>query len=84
MTGVSSIDRDALHRYLWRRANRAGRLRIVVRELADELELGYANLTVVIGEMCKQGRLIRVGGGRNQTKTYRVVDPAEFEAKENL
>lgn len=73
------IDRNALHRYLYRRADRLGRLKLNVKVLAADLELSYCNMTVVIGEMTASGRLRRIGGPRYGLKTYVVADPSSWE-----
>lgn len=70
------IDRDALHRYLYRRADPFGRLKLNVKKLSSELELAYCNLTLVIADMAETGRIRHIGGSRYATKTYVIVDPA--------
>lgn len=80
MTKPRAIDRDALHRILFRKADRLGRLKLNLRALSDELELGYCNLSVVISEMAQAGRLKPIAGPRNGRKTYVVVDPASYQA----
>lgn len=72
------IDLDALHRYLFRRADRMGRLKINVKKLAVELELSYCNLTVVIIKMAETDRMRRIGGAINGSKTYVIVDPTTW------
>lgn len=73
------IDRDALHRVLYRRSDRHHRLRLSCRVLSDELGVSYANFTRVIIEMAAQGRLRRIAGGRMEMKTYVVEDPAVWK-----
>lgn len=76
----NQIDRDAIHRVLYRRADSHHRLRLHVPSLADELGVSYFNFTIVIREMAAQGRLKRIGGKDNGTKTYVVEDPGVFSA----
>lgn len=73
------IDLDALHSYLYRRADRMGRLKINVKKLSGELELSYCNLTVVILKMADTGRMRRIGGASNGQKTYVIADPATWD-----
>jgi hypothetical protein len=73
-----AIDRDALHRFLYRRADHFHRLRFDLRELADEVGVNYAWLSQVITEMAHEGRMRRIAGAKQQQKTYRVEDPATW------
>jgi hypothetical protein len=70
-----TIDMDALHRLLWRRTDRFGRLKLNVKLLAGELELSYRNLTIVVQKMTAQGRLQHLAGRHHGLKTFVVVDP---------
>lgn len=70
------IDLDALHRILRRRADRLGRLKIRnLRELADDLGLGYCHLSTILGKFAKEGRLKVLAGSKQGRKTYYVRDP---------
>jgi hypothetical protein len=74
------IDREALHRLLFRRADRKGSLRLKVKDLAEELDLGYCNLVTVVNDMAEEGRLRRIGGRPFQQATYYVLDPQIWAA----
>jgi hypothetical protein len=73
-----AIDLMALHRRLWRQANKRHRLAINKRQLATELSADYFTLWHTIDEMCRQGRLRRVGSGNYSIGTYLVADPNKW------
>lgn len=73
------IDREALHRYLYRRTDAFGRLKLNVTKLSSDLELSYCNMTVVIAEMTEAGRMRHIGGHRYGTKTYIIADPVTWD-----
>jgi len=75
MAAGQRIDVDALHRYLWRRADRFGRYQMKLKVLASDLGLGYTHMSVVISRMVDEGRLRVIGGTTYQKKTYVVEDP---------
>lgn len=68
------IDLNALHRYLYRRTDRLGRLRIVQKKLADELGYSRFNVSRVLKRMEAQQRIRKVGD--RERNTYVIVqDP---------
>jgi DNA-binding MarR family transcriptional regulator len=73
------IDRDAVHRVIYRRADRHHRFKGKMTDLAEELGVSYFNFTIVIRSMADEGRLRRIGGAANGAKTYLVVDPEEWK-----
>jgi DNA-binding MarR family transcriptional regulator len=72
------IDRDALHRYLYRRADSHHRLKTPAKTLAEELGLNYENFTTILHRMADEGRLRRLSGAPNRTKVYLVAPPEDF------
>ena len=74
LAGVK-IDRNAVHRVLWRRADRFGRVRVQARSLAEELGVSYWNFTVVLKSMAGEGRMRQIGGSERGPKTYVVENP---------
>lgn len=80
------INIDALHRHLFRKADRMGRLKLPINKLSEELGLGYCHLIGVVKKMADEGRLKRLSGTTYGTKTYVVRDPAtwtEERARQN-
>ena len=75
------IDRNALHRLLWGRADRFGRYRMELKALCDELGLSYAHFSVVIREMAAEGRMRRIAGPKYGQKVYQVENPAGWMEK---
>lgn len=73
------VDRNALHRYLRHQTDHFGRLKMDLRQLADDTGVNYTNLSLIIGGMAAEGRLRKVGGTQQGKKTYIVTDPAEWE-----
>lgn len=72
---ATTIDRGALHRLLYGRADHFGRYRMDLQALATELGLSYCNFSVVIREMTAEGRLRRIAGTTYGRKTYKVESP---------
>lgn len=73
------IDRNAVHRVLYRRADRLHRLKTPAKTLADELGVDYANFTILLHKMADEGRLRRISGVRTGPKVYLVEDPSSWE-----
>jgi DNA-binding MarR family transcriptional regulator len=76
--GGVRIDRDAVHRYLYRRTDRHHRLKLQAKDMAEELGVNYENFTMLLRKMADDGRLRRISGAPNQPKVYLVADPADF------
>jgi DNA-binding MarR family transcriptional regulator len=72
------IDRDALHRYLYRRSDRHHRLKVQAKDLAEELGVSYENFTTILRKMADDGRLRRISGAHNGPKVYLVTPPEDF------
>lgn len=66
------IDREALHRLLWQRANRHGRIKFVQSDLAIEVGVSTAHFCRVVREMEEDGRLRQLG---TQAHTYVITNP---------
>lgn len=56
-----AIDRDALHRYLWRKTNNRNRILVNVGALAEEIGIGEDHMGRIINQMRDKGRLKKVG-----------------------
>lgn len=74
-----AIDRDGLHRYLWRRSDRLGRLRLVQKELADGLGVTKFTISRIMKEFTDQGRVRSLGRGERSSHTYLVIDPDAWQ-----
>lgn len=74
----TQIDRDALHRVLWRRTDRFGRIQFVHQEMAESLRISTYHFSRIMKEGELLGRWTTVNVGKNSRKTYEVVDPAEW------
>jgi hypothetical protein len=73
------IDRDALHRVLYRRADRHHRLKVNAKTLADELGVNYEHFTLLLHRFADEGRLRRISGVRTGPKVYLVEPPENWE-----
>lgn len=73
------LDREALHRYLWKQADDHGRLEIKINDLAEKLQLGRGHMGRIIREMVEDGRLRLVNRGVSNVGTYSVVSPVGFD-----
>lgn len=76
------IDRDALHRWLFRRADGRGRVRIVMADLAAELDLSYANLAAALAHFQREGRMKALqppASGR--PRLFWVEDPERWQTR---
>lgn len=69
------IDRDALHRVLWRSVDRFNRVTFKSEALADELLISAYHFSRIVTQMCKQGRLVELARKKSGIRTYEVIDP---------
>jgi CRP-like cAMP-binding protein len=72
------IDRNALHRVLYRRADRHHRLKLSAKDLAEDLGVNYEHFSRMLHTFADEGRLRRISGVRTGPKVYLVSDPAEW------
>lgn len=71
------IDLDAFHRYIWKKANRLGKVTFLRTDLADELALSKFTISRIMAKMMAEQRAFKIGHrgrGRNGD-TYQIVDP---------
>lgn len=80
MTNPSNppVDREALHRYLWERANRHHRIRIRQTDLGDALNVTRETVNRVLKEMERGGRVKKVSALPGNVGVYRIFDPDDF------
>lgn len=72
------IDRDALHRVIWRRTDRRGAIKFVQNQLALELGISPYHFCRIVAEMCDEGRMRMIATGKHNVRTYQVSDPATW------
>ena len=77
---AEAIDRDLLHRYLWNRADRLGRIHLVQTKLAEDLGVTKYTVSRIMREFTEQGRVRSIGRGHKSSHTYLVTDPEEWSA----
>lgn len=69
------VDRDLLHDYLWRNSDRNNVWLGRSGQLAEDLGIGVATMSIIFREMITDGRLSKVKG------KYYIVDPAVWAWK---
>lgn len=71
-------DLTLLHKMLWKRSDRLGRLPLVQAELAEELRMSKYHLNRFFKEMERNGWIKKLEGHRGNTWTYLIRDPDQF------
>jgi len=79
MPRPDKVNRDALHAYFWRKANRRHQLSISIRELADDLGVNERHMGRIMEEMVDDGRLKKVRNGKNNVGVFSISDPDTWE-----
>lgn len=74
------IPRDALHRVLWRRVDRFGRITFNQQDMAVNLEISEYHFSRIMQEGARHGRWSVVHVGQHHVNTYDVVDPDRWAA----
>lgn len=78
MPRPQTIDRDALHRVLWRRTDRRGSLKFIQNQMASEIGVSPYHFNRILAEMEEVGRLKTIAIGKRSIKTYVITDPAKW------
>lgn len=73
-----SIDMDGMHRFLWRRADHTGRLRIQQRQFAEELGIAHETVCRLLKRMADQGRIKKIAAKAHNVGVYSVKNPDEW------
>jgi hypothetical protein len=77
--GAHSVDRDGLHRYLFRKSDAHGRIQIGHMQLAELLHVHHSTITKIMREFLEQGRLRKQRVDVGRLTTYIVVDPETWD-----
>lgn len=72
------LDREALHLFLFERTDDKDIIRIVQKELADDLGVTPFTMNRVIKEFCQEGRLKTVTTSNHNIQSYVVCEPAAW------
>lgn len=75
------IDINKMHRFLWRRSDRLGRLRLSQRDFAKELGVAHETVSRIFSRMTEAGMIKRIRSERNNIGIYAIVDPDEFTSE---
>lgn len=78
------IDRDALHRILWRRCDARGTIEFVGQEYAASLLISPYHFSRIMAEGERMGRWRVIRKKKHSVNVYEVVDPTMWaEAHRN-
>lgn len=75
-----AVDRDALHLYLYERANNAGRVHVHQGQLAEALGVTRGTIVRVFKEFIDAGRIRKIDSLERNVRVY-VITPPEDWAK---
>lgn len=75
-----SIDHDAFHAFLFRKADRHGRIKLQQTELAQEFGITKFTMSRTIAKMIENKRIRRVSQKGNNRGYFVVEDPEVWEA----
>ncbi len=81
MPQPTKVDRDGLHRYLYRKAGEVSpfhRMPIKQIALAEDLGLDSGHMHRIIKEMVEAGRLKKVESGVSGVGVYSITNPDEW------
>lgn len=78
MTQGIKVDRDALHRVIWRRTDRRRTLRIHQAMFAEELGVSPYHLSRLLAELEGEGRMRKLSAEKGNVGRYVIADPADF------
>jgi nucleoid DNA-binding protein len=74
------LNEDALHRYLWNRADGRGRVAVKITQLAETLSVSYETANKAVIRMRNDGRIRHVGYNGDASKVYEIADPDAWQA----
>lgn len=74
----TDLDHLAIHRALWERADRLGRVRLNQTEFADELGVTKFTMSRVIAAFIEDDRLELVTRNKNNRGQFKVMDPDQW------
>lgn len=74
------INRNTLHRILWRRVDARGRLRFKGQDMAESLGISTYHFSRIMAEGVEAGRWSVVKKGHHSVKTYQITDPKVWAA----
>lgn len=74
-----TIDTGMVHKLLWARADRLGRLKVMQKDLAEEIGITKFTMSRVFSRMEEDGRLRKLQGHKGNTWTYAIKDPKSWK-----
>jgi len=79
MTRKDALDIDAVHRYLWKKANRQGKITFLRTAVAKELGVTVFTVSRIMTQMQAENRAFKMMAAYRSGCTFRLVDPDEWE-----
>lgn len=72
------IDRLELHKMLWKRADRFGKVEIHQGRLSEELHVTKPTMSLIMTELTQEGRVKKVGSKYRNVGVYTIRNPVDF------
>lgn len=72
------IDRDKMHEFFWRKADRFGVLTINQKELAGKMNVAHETVNRVMKKMVEERRLTKMTAQKHNISSYLVKEPAAW------
>lgn len=80
MTQGVPIDRQAVHQEIWEARTRNGTCKIYQKKFAAHLKISVYQMSRIIKELEKDGKITKIGSRYRNVGIYKVSDPASFTA----
>lgn len=72
------LDLEEIHKNLWERSDRLGRLRLIQKEYAQELGVTHFTITRLFKRMEEEGRMKKLVSHQGNMWTYAIRNPENF------
>lgn len=73
--GITKVDKQELHRRLWERTDRLGRVRIKWIDIANEYGITKFTMSRIAAKMEEDGLIEKIGTGYQNICMYKVNKP---------
>ena len=77
----AAVDRDRLHALLFRRTNRFGKVKLIQKELAEEIGVNKFTMSRIMKEFLEDGRAKLLSRGKHDGNSYVIVDPEVWRSR---
>lgn len=73
-----AVSRPDLHQLLWSRSDRFGRVEVYQKELAEEIGVTQATMSLVMKDLVETGRVKKIAAKRRNVGIYTIRDPKSY------